>query len=157
MKKLLFSLMACAAIGLTSCVENKSNGERIGLITQFSTTGYFWKTWEGHLNLTQTGMNSSSAVPFDFSVDGDKMDQSIVDVIGSAAEHGWKVKLVYHEVGGLSNFFFTRGETDHFITSVEVLDKTPIQSAMGSKPDAGGRVIDTVYLVIDKKQIYSTK
>ncbi len=55
---------------LSSCSsENYSNGERIGVITQFSRTGIFWKSWEGHLNATQTGMNSS--VPFDFSIDND--------------------------------------------------------------------------------------
>jgi hypothetical protein len=46
-------------IFLSSCSENYSNGERIGLITQFSHKGLFWKSWEGQLNLTQTGMNSS--------------------------------------------------------------------------------------------------
>jgi hypothetical protein len=104
-----------------SCSENYSNGERIGLITQFSRTGVFFKSWEGELHVTQTGMNSTMN-DFQFSIDNDREDQNLINQIDSAAEHGWKVKLIYHETVG-KNWFHNRGETDHFITEVEVLDK----------------------------------
>lgn len=96
MKKLLFLLLI--SISLISCSENYSNGERIGVVTQFSKSGIIFKSHEGHLNVTQTGMNSS--VPFDFSIDRDNEDPTVVAAIDSAAQYGWKVKLIYHEVFG---------------------------------------------------------
>ena len=98
MKKLVLLAGVVSTLLLTSCSENYSNGERIGVITQFSESGLVWKSWEGHLNVTQTGMNSS--VPFDFSIDNDKPDQQVINTLDSAAQHGWKVKLVYHETAG---------------------------------------------------------
>jgi len=83
MKKLLFILTA-TLLFFTSCSENYSNGERIGMITQFSKSGLIWKSWEGHLNLTQTGMNSSSMVPFEFSIDNDNEPTNIISTLDSA-------------------------------------------------------------------------
>ena len=77
MKKLILALLTLVSICLTSCSEDYSNGERIGVITQFSKTGVFYKSHEGHLNVTQTGMNSS--VPFDFSIDNDREDENLVN------------------------------------------------------------------------------
>ena len=150
-----------AAVLMTSCSENYSNGERIGLVTQFSQTGIIWKSWEGHLNMTQSGMNSS--LPFDFSIDNDKEDPNVISKIDSAANFGWKVKIVYHETAGY-NWFANRGETNHFVNSVEVLDRNPIATAFSggqnsqskSKSDCDckttGKVIDTIYVIIDKSK-----
>jgi hypothetical protein len=158
MKSIKFIVLAIITLVITSCTENYSNGERIGLITQFSKTGLVFKTHEGHLNLTQTGMNSSSAKPFDFSVDRDSEDLSVVATLDSAATYGWKVKIKYHEVFGW-NWFNNRGETDHFVSDVVVLDKNPIghvfDGANESKTEScgcktSGKVIDTIYVVIDK-------
>ncbi len=146
MKRLILSVSAIAL--LSSCSENYSNGKRIGVITQFSRTGTIWKSYEGHLNTTQTGMNSS--VPFDFSIDNDKEDMRIVNTLDSAALHGWKVELTYHETTG-KNFLNNRGQTNHFITKVDVLDKNFSNSFSGSHNDKStGHVIDTIYVVIDR-------
>lgn len=54
---------------------------------------------------------------------------------------------------GLKNFFSNRGETDYFVDGVTVLDK---DFANVSKRFTGahrGRVIDTVYVVIDKNEL----
>jgi hypothetical protein len=134
---------------LSSCSENYSNGERIGVITQFSKTGRFWKSWEGHLNVTQTGMNSS--VPFDFSIDNDQEPDGVVKALDSAAEYGWKVKLIYHETKGW-NWFDNRGNTDHFIKQVEILDKNFGNQFSGNKTAATGKIIDTIYVVIDRSK-----
>jgi hypothetical protein len=150
MKKLLLILLSAAA--LTSCTENYSNGERIGVITQFSETGLIWKSWEGHLNVTQTGMNSS--VPFDFSIDNDHQDPKVISMLDSAAEYGWKVKLVYHETSG-KNWFQNRGETSHFITKVDVLERNFANKF--SEGRTTGHVIDTIYVVIDKSQLKKGK
>jgi len=148
MKKQFILALASASLMLTSCSENYSNGERIGVITQFSETGLIWKSWEGHLNVTQTGMNSS--VPFDFSIDNDNPNQEVINTLDSAAQYGWKVKLVYHETAG-KNWFSNRGETDHFVTKVEVLEKNFGNAFNGSHlPERSGRIIDTIYVVIDK-------
>lgn len=151
MKKVL--LFVFVAVAMASCTENYSNGERIGVITQFSNTGLVWKSWEGHLNVTQTGMNSS--VPFDFSIDNDHPDPKVIHLLDSAAQHGWKVKLVYHETKG-KNLFNNRGETDHFITRVEVLDKN-MATLFGNQKPVTGHVIDTIYVVIDKSELNKKK
>lgn len=113
---------------LTSCSENYSNGKRVGTITQFSETGNIWKSHEGHLNVTQTGMNTASS--FDFSIDNDNVPKGIVETLDSAQNYGWKVELTYHETFG-KNWFGNRGETNHFVTEVKVLDRN-FNSIFGS-------------------------
>lgn len=148
MKKIV-AIAILAMTMLTSCSENYSNGERIGVITQFSETGLIWKSWEGHLNVTQTGMNSS--VPFDFSIDNDAPDEKVIKTLDSAAQYGWKIKLVYHQVSGF-NWFSNRGNTDHFATKVEVLERNFGNVFNGDKqePTVSGKTIDTIYVVIDR-------
>jgi hypothetical protein len=137
-------------IGLNACSENYSNGERIGLVTQFSKRGMIWKTWEGHLNITQTGMNSADG--FDFSIDGDNPDEQTIHLLDSAASFGWKVKLIYHQTFG-KNWLGNRGETNHFIDSVIVVDKSFSLHTNNPGTSSGnsterGHVVDTVYVVI---------
>ena len=153
MKKILLLAIVSIALSLTSCSENYSNGERIGVVTQFSKTGSIWKSHEGHLNATQTGMNSS--VPFDFSIDNDNEPQALISTIESAAQYGWKVKLVYHATFG-KNWFNNRGQTDYFVQKCEVLERN-FSNAFNGKPSVQettvtvtGKVIDTIYVVIDK-------
>jgi len=150
----LFLIPVVATLLFASCSENYSNGERIGLVTQFSNRGMMWKTWEGHLNVTQTGMNSADG--FDFSIDASNEDEKIIKTIDSAASNGWKVKLIYHQAVG-KNWFSTRGETNYFIDSVVVVDRnfsthsniSPTASAPSPAHSGGsGRVVDTVYVVI---------
>lgn len=149
MKKLLLGILFLFA--LQSCSENYSNGERIGLVTKFSRSGIMYKSWEGQLHITQTGMNSTME-DFSFSIDNDREDQNVINQIDSAAQHGWKVKLIYHETMG-KNWFSNRGSTDHFITAVEVLDKNmSMRAQFGGDTTIyrSGRIIDTIYVVIDK-------
>lgn len=138
---------------LFGCSENYSNGERIGVITQFSLTSQWFKSHEGHLNVTQTGMNSS--VPFDFSIDNDNEPPGIVSILDSAAQHGWKVKLIYHETNG-KNWFSNRGETNHFVTKVEILEKNFGNYFNGSNSSGDNRasVKDTIYVGGIRDTIY---
>ena len=152
MKMIKFLMLALVAtMFLTSCTENYSNGERIGMITKFSQKGLVYDSWEGSLNTTQTGMNS--ATPFEFSVDNDVNDPVVISTLDSAATYGWKVKVKYHETWG-KNWFSNRGETNYFVKEVEVLDKDPMGSVFGgnSSKNTGGRVVDTVYVVIVPKE-----
>ena len=149
MKNLLVGLFAIVVLS-TSCTENYSNGERIGMITKFSKKGLMFDSWEGTLNTTQTGMNS--AEPFEFSVDNDINDPKVIATLDSAATEGWKVKVKYHQTFG-KNWFKNRGETDYFVNEVVVLDKNPIGmfNTKTNKNVVGGRVIDTIYVVIQPK------
>ena len=150
MKKLILFLF-CALFCLTSCKEHFSDGERVGTVTKFSKAGIIWDSWDGHLNITQTGMNSAGE-PFAFSLDNDRNDQdSIINLLSEAQLKGWKVKLLYHQVWGLKNVFQNRGESDYFIDGVEILDKNfskPLENLNSNK----GSVIDTIYVVIDKSK-----
>jgi hypothetical protein len=152
MKKLFLIAIVSATLMIQSCSENYANGERIGVVTQFSKSGVIWKSHEGHLNVTQTGMNSS--VPFDFSIDNDNEPEELIKTIDSAAQFGWKVKLVYHETFG-KNWFQNRGETNHFIEKCEVLEKNFGNAFNGKNqntPQVTGKIIDTIYVVIDRSK-----
>lgn len=161
MKKttLICSSLAVLALTLNSCKENYSNGEKVGNLIEFTSKGLWWDSWEGRLNMTQTGMNTSGA-PFSFSFDNDRDDQdSLIALMKQAQVEGWKLKLKYHEVWGLKNFFQNRGETDYFIDEVIVLDKdfaNPLKRQFGTNGNIG-RVVDTIYVVIDKSQIKPKK
>lgn len=149
-----FLLLALAAISLlSSCKENYSNGEKVGNVIEFTRKGVIWDSWEGRLNLTQTGMNTSGA-PFSFSFDNDRSDQdSLVRLLYKAQVEGWKVKIKYHEVWGLKNVLKNRGETDYFVDDVTVLDKDFANVASRLGGNRQGRVVDTVYVVLDKNEI----
>lgn len=150
MKKITTILLLCAmAFVMMSCSQNYSNGERVGFVNKFSEKGLLWKSWEGELNLTQTGMNSSSI--FDFSIDNDNPEPEVIAVIDSAAVHGWKVKLTYHEVTGY-NWFSNRGHTNYFVTAVEVLDRNMVNNIKeltgGTNTVNGGNVVDTIFVIV---------
>ena len=154
MKRLtLFIFVACIITLLSGCKENYSNGEKVGNLIEFTKKGVIWDSWEGRLNLTQTGMNTSGE-PFSFSFDNDRNDQdSLIKLMQKAQVEGWKIKIRYHEVWGFKNVLSKRGETDYFVDGVTVLDK---DFANVSKRFGGadrGHVIDTVYVVIDKNEL----
>lgn len=157
MKRIVI-MISLALMLLTSCRENYSNGERIGTITRFSEKGLIYKSWEINLNVTQTGMNSSGE-PFECSMDNNKeLNKELISLIDSAANLGWKVKIIYHECTG-KNITRSRGETNYFIDDVIVLDKNftdnlKFNNDGGSKTNATGHVIDTIYVVIvDKSRL----
>ena len=58
-KKSLLILAIFSSMLLTSCKENYSNGEKVGNLIEFTQKGVWWDSWEGRLNMTQTGMNTS--------------------------------------------------------------------------------------------------
>lgn len=141
MKKIIYlSLLLLVCISFTSCKEHFSDGERVGTVTKFSKAGVFWDSWDGDLNLTQTGMNSAGE-PFSFSFDNDRDDQdSLINLVNDAQRYGWKIKIIYHQVWGWKNVFNNRGENDYFVDDVQILDKT------FSKPLSGLNGTSTVVL-----------
>ncbi len=143
--------------GLTSCKEHFSDGERVGTVTKFSRAGVFWDSWDGMLNITQTGMNSAGE-PFEFSIDNDAENdgkhQKLISILKEAQVKGWKVKIIYHQVWGFKNVFSNRGESDYFVDDIEILDKNfskPLEGLNGG--NRSGVVHDTVYIVLDLNQI----
>ena len=105
-------IAAVALLSLYSCKENYSSGEKVGNLIEFTTKGVIWDSWEGRMNMTQTGMNTSGE-PFAFSFDNDRTDQGeLIELMKQAQVEGWKLKLRYHEVWGLKNLFCNRGDTD---------------------------------------------
>lgn len=153
-KLLLTSCTILLVLALTACKENYSNGEKVGNLVEFTQKGVIWDSWEGRLNLTQTGMNTSGE-PFSFSFDRDRHDQdSLIALMKQAQVEGWKLKIKYHEVWGLKNVLQNRGETDYFVDDVRVLDRdfaNPLKRASTGRTQ--GRVVDTVYVVIDKSEL----
>lgn len=149
-KLLLLSLVLATFSG---CKENYSNGEKVGNLIEFTKKGVIWDSWEGSMNMTQTGMNTSGE-PFFFSFDNDRDDQdSLIAIMKRAQVEGWKLKLRYHEVWGLRNVFLNRGETDYFIDEVTILDKDFANVSRRLLGNRQGRVVDTVYVVIDKNEL----
>lgn len=149
-------IVLCFVMLITACSNNYANGERIGMITQFSKTGMVWDSWEGQLNMTQTGMNSSGE--FYFSLDNDKpeLQDRLIPILDSAVHYGWKVSLHYTEVLGF-NKLWNRGKTSYFVDKVVVLDRNQMNifnkdaKVSSNKKDTvfiGHR--DTVYVVIKK-------
>lgn len=148
---LIFSIILCMVL-LQSCKENYSNGEKVGNLIEFTQKGVIYDSWEGRLNMTQTGMNTSGE-PFSFSFDNDRDDQdSIVNLMKQAQVEGWKLKIRYHEVWGFKNVFYNRGETNYFVDGVTVLDKD-FANPLRQLGQQQGRVVDTIFVVIDKQEL----
>lgn len=152
MKKLC--LFLCTTILFCSCTENFSKGERIGLVTKFAQSGLIWKSYEGELHVTQTGMNSTMK-DFDFSIDNNKSNQeSLISTLDSSAKDGWKIRLIYHQCQN-ENITGSRGETNYFIDSVQVLDRninTLFNNTTKTTNSLQGHIIDTIYVIINKSK-----
>ena len=59
--------------------------------------------------------------------------------------------MKYHRVQG-KNWFGNRGRSDYFVDDVTVLDRdfaNPLRNSTARE----GRVVDTIYVVIDKSQL----
>ena len=74
-----------------------------------------------------------------------------------AQVEGWKLKIRYHAVWGFINMFQNRGETDYFVDDVTVLDKDFANPLKRIGNGEHGRVVDTVYVVIDKNELLHRK
>jgi len=149
-----FQFIAVAVIiciTATSCKENYSIGEKVGTLIEFAESGLFWQSWDGRLNMTQTGMNTAGE-PFGFSFDNDRNDQdSLIQLMKQAQVEGWKIKIRYHRVKGY-NWFENRGRFKYFVDDVEVLDKN-FANTFRAVNTPQGHVVDTVYVVIDKAEL----
>ena len=163
MKRITYYLAASAVVLMilcSSCKEDYSVGEKVGNLIEFTQKGVIWDSWEGRMNMTQTGMNTSGE-PFSFSFDNDRSDdahqQQLIELMKQAQVEGWKIKVRYHEVWGAKNVLCNRGETDYFIDSVEVLDRDFAKPLKNLGNQNQGRVVDTIFVVIDKAELLKNK
>lgn len=155
MRHLLFLFLTLSLF--VGCKEHYSDGERVGTVTKFSKAGVIWDSWDGLLNITQTGMNSSGE-PFAFSFDNDRDDQqALIDTFLRAQVEGWKVKIKYHQVWGFKNLFHNRGESRYFVDDVEILDRNFSNPLNKRLQVESGRVVDTIWVVIDKDELLKRK
>ena len=91
MRKIIPALMLIA-LALVGCKERYSEGEKVGNLIEFTEKGVFWDSWEGRLNMTQTGMNTSGE-PFSFSFDNDRKDQdSLIKLLYQARKSSTRHK-----------------------------------------------------------------
>lgn len=117
MKKVLATLFFAAILGIAGYFTfiyyvPFSEGIRSGELIKFSKRGMIIKTWEGEIS-----QGISGAQIFSFSVEQDN-EQVINDL---QEFQGKYVKVRYLERYGS---FFWLGDTNHFITSVE-LESSP--------------------------------
>lgn len=120
-------IILVAGLFFVKCDENYKVGKKYGTINKLAREGQWVKTMEGHLQTTQTGMNSG--VGFDFSVDHSDESQQLIAQLDSAATHGWIVELDYHEV--LGNWFHRRGATNTFVTGCKVVQRNTLANSPG--------------------------
>ncbi len=119
---LLLATLIVIGIGVTPSLigydRTYSDGARIGIITRYSETGFFWKTWEGEMvlsGLKRGGKGSETANLWRFSV----RDPDAAKKVLAAFENGEPVKLRYIQVWLRC---FKVGSTDYDVQSVEKME-----------------------------------
>lgn len=121
MKKIILILITIVA--LSSCTNNYSQGERVGIITKFSNKGLMCKSYEGDLkvapNIANGGMVGQYE-DFNFSIDNDNtvVCETSVDTINLYNKLGIPVVLTYQQTFG-HNWFNNRGDTQYYVKSIK--------------------------------------
>jgi hypothetical protein len=101
-----------------------SEGERAGVLQKFSKRGWVCKTYEGELALYVVGGVAPEIWHFS------ARDAQVVEQLHAAV--GQQVRLHYAEHRGLPTDCF--GETDYFVTSVEVVGPPPYVQPAPAQP-----------------------
>lgn len=100
-----------------------STGERAGYVQKLSQKGFVCKTYEGELILVS--MPGTQAEKFYFTVRDPVIAKTINDTVGK------RVRLTYEQHIGLPSSCF--GETGYFISNVQVVNESSIDSNMFPK------------------------
>jgi hypothetical protein len=115
--KVLLGVIVLCALTLWICSWTYSEGTRAGQLIKISEKGVFFKTNEGELNMGGLRMGN----PND-GLEGNLWQFSVLDerIIGELENaEGKRVKLSYKERYKAMPW---QGETNYFITNVEVID-----------------------------------
>ncbi len=124
--------LAAFALWVTVALNfSYADGERAGFVQKLSNKGWVCKTWEGELALA----NGPNVMPeiFKFTVRDDKVAASINNSLGK------QVKLSYEQHKGVPTQCF--GETEYFVTAIEVLGGT-VPAATGAVVPAPAPIVD---------------
>ncbi len=113
-------LIGGLSFGAIAIVGSYSDGSRVGKIVKFSKKGYFFKTYEGQLNVGGFAKDEEGDIsPNVWSFSVDRGDDEIREAIDNAMDKSLEVKLHYKE----KFFQFDwRGETEYFISDVEIVE-----------------------------------
>ncbi len=101
-----------------------SEGDRAGVLQKFSKRGWICKTYEGELAMYVVGGIAPQIWSFS------ARDAAVVQQLHGAV--GQQVRLRYAEHRGLPTDCF--GETDYFVTSVEVVGPPPYVQPAPAQP-----------------------
>jgi hypothetical protein len=110
-----------------------SDGDRAGVLQKFSSRGWICKTWEGEIAMYVVGGVAPQI--WNFSVRDDEIASQLQAAVGQ------QVRLHYSEHRGLPTNCF--GETDYFVTRVEVVGPPPFlqpSATPSSTPEAPATV-----------------
>ena len=113
----LFIILTAFVVYIFVCGTSYSEGSRTGVAIKISKKGYFFKTYEGTLNLGGISSENGTLTPmkiWDFSVQ--KNDTAVFNKITKT--QGKEVRLYYTEV---IKTFFWQGDTRYFVNKVEVV------------------------------------
>lgn len=112
-----FVILISFVIYVFICGFSYSEGSRTGVAVKISNNGYFFKTYEGTLNLGGISTENSALSPikiWDFSVQ--KNDTTVFNKITNT--QGKEVRLYYKEV---IKTFFWQGDSRFYVYKVEII------------------------------------
>jgi len=116
--KILLGVMVLCLISIWACSWTFSEGTRAGQLIKLTNKGVVFKTHEGELNMGGLRVGGSSdgleGNLWQFSV----VDEQVLDALNKA--EGKRVKLSYKQRYRAMPW---QGETDYFVTGVEVIDR----------------------------------
>jgi hypothetical protein len=99
------------------CGTTYSEGSRTGVVVKVSKKGYFFKTYEGTLNLGSISAGDGIIMPtkiWDFSIQ--RNDTAVFNKITQT--QGKDVRLYYREV---VKTFIWQGDTRYYVTKLEIV------------------------------------
>jgi hypothetical protein len=111
-----------------------SEGVRAGVVLKVSKKGTIFKTYEGQLDLLSFGAVKSEnqlSQTFEFSIE--KSREELIKKLEDVALSGERVRLRYEEKYVVLPW---RGDTKHFVTGVERMDKPDKPDSRNTFPDS---------------------
>ena len=120
----ILALLVALLVGIFAFVYYVpySEGVRSGELIKFSRKGVLFKTWEGEIS---QGISGAQIFPFSVL----DRDQEVIEALQAA--EGKYVKLNYEE---RYTTFYWWGETNYFITNVEVTQSPHVRKFGGESP-----------------------
>lgn len=115
---ILFLIIIASFAGYVwACGTTYSEGSRTGVVVKVSKKGYFFKTYEGTLNLGSISAGDGIIMPtkiWDFSIQ--RNDTAVFNKITQT--QGKDVRLYYREV---VKTFIWQGDTRYYVTKLEIV------------------------------------